>query len=75
MVKNNANEIKTILGGVALVARALLVIEKTTTIRVNDVIIMRIDGAIDNTVIIIMTLKIRAVAEPSGASETLRLKV
>lgn len=71
-VINRASETKTILGGVALVAKALRVMEKTTLMRMNEVVITRMDGAKDRTVIIIKTLKIRAAAEPSGVSATLR---
>lgn len=74
MLKNKANEIKTIFGGVELVANALLVMDKTTTTRVNDVIIINMDGATDKTVIIIITLKMRAVVEPVvGESPTFKL--
>ncbi len=66
MVRNKASESSTIFGGVELVASALRVIEKTTTIRVNDVIITSRLGAIDNTVISRIRLKILAVAEPLG---------
>jgi len=61
------------LGGVALVAKALRVIEKTTTMRVKEVIITKIDGASDKTVIIMMILKIRPVAEPVGVSDIFKL--
>ena len=73
-VRNKASETKTMLGGVALVARALRVMENTTIIRVKDVIIIRIDGANDNTVIIIRTLKILPVAVPSGVSPKLMFR-
>lgn len=74
MLKNKASEIKTILGGVELVAKALRVMDKTTTTRVNEVIIIKIEGATDNTVIIIITLKMRAVVDPVvGESPTFRL--
>ena len=63
-VMNKASEMKTMLGGVALVARAERVIENTTIRRVNEVIIMTIDGAKDKTVISAKTLKMRAVAVP-----------
>lgn len=61
-------------GGVELVANALRVKERTTTTRVNEVIMIKIDGATDKTVIIIITLKIRAVVEPVvGESPTFKL--
>ena len=66
IVRNKASEIRTIFGGVELVAKALRVMEKTTIIRVKEVIITKILGAIDSTVIIRIMLKIRAVAEPVG---------
>ena len=73
-LKNKARDINTMLGGVELVAKALRVNDKTTTMRVNEVIIIKMDGAIDNTVIIIITLNIRAVAEPvAGESPIFRL--
>ena len=72
-VRNKARETRTILGGVELVARALRVMENTTTIRVKEVIITKMDGARDRTVIIMITLKILAVAEPFAASSILRL--
>ena len=71
---NKASEMKTMLGGVALVARAERVIENTTIRRVNEVIIMTIDGAKDKTVISAKTLKMRAVAVPVEASPKLRLR-
>ena len=75
IVKNNAKETITILGGVVLVANALRVIESTTIILVNDVIIIKIDGARESTVIRIITLNILAVVEPVGASATFMLKL
>ena len=47
--------------------------EKTTIRRVNDVIIMTIDGAKDKTVMSANTLNMRAVAVPVEASPKLRL--
>ena len=71
-VKNKAKEIITVFGGVELVAKALRVKENTTTKRVNDVIITKILGAIDNIVISIITLKIRAVVDPVVACSTFK---
>jgi hypothetical protein len=51
-------------GGVACVARALLTMDNTTMILVKDVIIIKIDGAIDSTVMSMMVLKILEVVEP-----------
>ncbi len=74
MLKNKAREIKTMFGGVELVAKALRVMDKTTTTRVKEVIIIKIEGATDSTVIIIITLKMRAVVEPVvGESPTFKL--
>lgn len=74
MLKNRASETKTMFGGVELVAKALRVTDNTTIMRVKDVIIIKIDGATDKTVIIIITLKMRAVVEPVvGESPTFKL--
>lgn len=74
ILKNKAKEINTMFGGVELVAKALRVTDKTTIIRVNEVIIINIDGATDKTVIIIITLNIRAVVDPvAGESPTFKL--
>lgn len=75
IVRNKAKEISTMFGGVELVDRALRVMENTTTIRVNEVIMTKIDGAIESTVISIMILKMRAVADPVGWSATSMLRV
>ncbi len=75
IVRKRAREIITILGGVAFVAKAFLVMDKTTIIRVKDVIMTKIDGAMDNTVMSMITLNMRAVAEPVGASAIFRLNV
>ena len=73
IVINKANEIRTIFGGVALVAKADLVMESTTIRRVKDVIIITMDGARDRIVIKAKTLKILAEAVPVEASPRLRL--
>lgn len=49
-VKNNANPIITWFGGDVLVANAVLVKDRTITIRAKDVINIRILGANDKTV-------------------------
>ena len=74
MVMNKAKAISTILGGVALVERAERVMEKTTIKRVNDVIIITIDGANDRIVIRANTLKMRAEAEPVVTSPRFKLR-
>ena len=61
------------LGGVALVDKAERVIENTTINRVNEVIIITIDGANESTVISAKILKIRAVAVPVVTLSKLRL--
>ena len=73
IVINKANEIRTIFGGVALVAKADLVMESTTIRRVKDVIIITMDGARDRIVTKAKTLKILAEAVPVEASPRLRL--
>ena len=60
-------------GGVALVAKAERVIEKTMINRVNDVIIITIDGAKERIVMSAKTLNIRAVAVPVVTFSKLRL--
>ena len=49
-VRNSASEITTEFGGAVAVPSAVRNSDSTTTIRVNDVIITRIDGASDSTV-------------------------
>ena len=68
-----ANEISTMLGGVALVAKAERVRENTTISLVKEVIIMTIEGAKDRIVIRAKTLKMRAVAVPLETSPKFRL--
>src|ERR1051326_3576107 len=49
-VRNSASEMTTELGGAVAVRSAVRSSDSTTTIRVNEVIITRIDGASDRTV-------------------------
>ena len=49
-VRNSASDMTTELGGAVAVPSAVRSSDSTTTIRVNDVIITRIDGASDSTV-------------------------
>jgi hypothetical protein len=49
-VRNKASEMTTEFGGAVAVPSAVRNSDKTTTIRVNDVIMMRMDGASDSTV-------------------------
>ena len=50
-MRNSASDTITALGGAVAVPSAVRSSDSTTTIRVNDVIITRIDGASDSTVI------------------------
>ena len=49
-VRNNASEMTTEFGGAVAVPSAVRRSESTTTMRVNEVIITRIDGASESTV-------------------------
>ena len=49
-MRNSASETITALGGAVAVPSAVRSSESTTTMRVNEVIITRIDGASDSTV-------------------------
>ena len=49
-VRNSASETITALGGAVAVPSAVRNSDSTTTMRVNDVIMTRIDGASDSTV-------------------------
>ena len=49
-VRNNASEMTTELGGAVAVPSAVRNSDSTTTIRVNEVIMTRMDGASDSTV-------------------------
>jgi hypothetical protein len=49
-VRNRASEITTEFGGEVAVPSAVRSNDSTTTMRVNEVIITRIDGASDKTV-------------------------
>ena len=61
------------LGGVAFVARAERVIERTTINLVKDVIIITIEGANERIVISARMLKIRAEAVPVETSSMFKL--
>ena len=50
-VRNSASEITTELGGAVAVPSAVRSSDSTTTMRVNEVIMTKIDGASDSTVI------------------------
>ena len=49
-VRNSASETMTAFGGAVAVPSAVRNSDSTTTMRVNDVIITRIEGASDSTV-------------------------
>jgi hypothetical protein len=51
-VRNSASETTTALGGAVAVPSAVRRSESTTTMRVNDVTMTRIDGASESTVTI-----------------------
>ena len=60
-VRNSASETITALGGAVAVPSAVRSSDSTTTMRVNDVIITRIDGASDSTVISAISWTTRSV--------------
>mgnify|MGYP003324467403 FL=1 len=66
-LKKSAKLIITILGGDCCVPRAVLKSDKTTTIRVNEVIVTNSPGAKDKTAIKATICKIRAVVDPPGS--------
>ena len=68
-VRGSASEITTVLGGVCWIPIAVRKNESTITIRVNEVIIIRIDGASDKTVVIASSCTIRPVNVPFSWSE------
>ena len=49
-VRNSASDTMTVLGGAVAVPSAVRSGDSTTTMRVHDVIVTRIDGASDSTV-------------------------
>ena len=62
MVRNSASETITVFGGAVAVPSAVRSSESTTTMRVNDVTITRIDGASDSTVTTAMSWSARSVS-------------
>ena len=72
-VKNKARLMMTVLGGADAVPMAERNRDRTTTIRVNDVTITRMAGAIDRIVIRAISCKARSVVPPVGPRS--RLKV
>ena len=64
-VRNSASDTITVLGGVCCMPMAVRKNDRTTTIRVNDVIIINIDGANDKTVISATICTTRPVTVPS----------
>src|SRR6185437_9407599 len=63
-VRNIASAMITELGGAVAVPIAVRSSESTTTMRVNDVIMIRIDGAIDSTVNSAISWIARSVTPP-----------
>src|SRR5579863_5985652 len=63
-VRNIASAIITEFGGAVAVPIAVRSSDSTTTIRVNDVIMIRIDGAIDSTVNSAISWIARSVTPP-----------
>ena len=63
-VRNSASEMITELGGAVAVPSAVRSSDSTTTIRVNEVIITRIDGASDSTVNSAINWMTRSVSPP-----------
>ena len=63
-VRNKASETITALGGAVAVPSAVRRSDNTTTMRVNDVIITRIEGARESTVISAMSWMTRSVRPP-----------
>src|SRR5215204_3538773 len=70
-VRNIASEMSTALGGAVAVPRAVRSNESTTTMRVNDVTITRIEGASDSTVSSAINCNTRSVSPPPWPNVTL----
>src|SRR5258708_31294076 len=66
-VRNSASANITEFGGAVAVPNAVRSSDSTTTIRVNDVIMIRIDGAIDSTVSSAISWIARSVTPPLPA--------
>ena len=66
-VRNRASEMTTEFGGEVAVPSAVRNSDSTTTIRVNDVIITRIDGASDSTVNSAISWMMRSFSPPPAA--------
>src|ERR1700733_640518 len=66
-VRNSASEMTTELGGAVAVPSAVRNSDSTTTMRVNEVIITRIDGASDSTVISTINWMMRSLRPPVAA--------
>ena len=70
-VRNIASEMSTALGGAVAVPSAVRSSDSTTTMRVNDVTITRIDGASDSTVSSAISCSTRSVRPPPWPKVTL----
>ena len=67
-VRNSASEMTTEFGGEVAVPSAVRNSDSTTTMRVNDVIMIRIDGASDSTVISAISWMMRSFSPPPPAA-------
>src|SRR5258708_33033182 len=63
-VRNIASARRAVLGGAVAVTKAVRSSDRTTTMRVNDVIMIRIDGAIESTVSSAISWIARSVTPP-----------
>ena len=70
-VRNIASEMITALGGAVAVPSAVRSSDSTTTMRVNDVTITRMDGASESTVSSAMSCSTRSVRPPPWPKVTL----
>ncbi len=66
-VRNKASEITTELGGAVAVPSAVRSSDNTTTMRVKDVIMIRIDGASESTVNSAINWMMRSLRPPPAA--------
>ena len=65
-MRNTASEMTTEFGGAVAVPSAVRRRDSTTTMRVNDVIMTRIDSASDNTVRSAISWVMRSFSPPLG---------
>ena len=67
-VRNSASEMTTELGGAVAVPSAVRNSDSTTTIRVNEVIMTRMDGASDSTVSSAISWMMRSLRPAAAAA-------